>query len=84
MIRFATCAGAASAAALALLAAAAQAGAQSLAARVDAAPAGAVQFHFAARPGVCGNGRSFIQTSPGNVTGSFRHTSRNARCTACR
>jgi HEAT repeat protein len=46
-------------------------GAQSLAARVDAAPPGHVQFHFAARPGVCGNGRTYIQTSPGSFTGSF-------------
>jgi HEAT repeat protein len=52
-------------------AALAQGGAQALAARVDAAPPGHVQFRFAARPGVCGNGRSYIQTSPGNFNGSF-------------
>jgi HEAT repeat protein len=45
--------------------------AQGLAARVDAAPAGHVQFTFAARPGICGNGRTYIQTSPGNFNGSF-------------
>jgi HEAT repeat protein len=45
--------------------------AQSLGARVDAAPAGHVQFSFAARPGVCGNGRTYIQTAPGSYTGSF-------------
>ena len=45
--------------------------AQGLAARVDAAPPGHVQFRFAARPGVCGNGRTYIQTSPGNITGSY-------------
>jgi HEAT repeat protein len=50
---------------------AARASAQGLAARVDAAPPGHVQFRFAARPGVCGNGRSYIQTSPGNFNGSF-------------
>ena len=48
-----------------------EAEAQSLAARVDAAPAGHVQFSFGARPGVCGNGRSYISTSPGNYNGSF-------------
>lgn len=45
--------------------------AQSLSARVDAAAPGHVQFSFAARPGVCGNGRSYIQTAPGSFTGSF-------------
>ena len=49
----------------------ADAAAQSLGARVDAAPAGHVQFSFAARPGVCGNGRTYIQTAPGSYTGSF-------------
>ena len=49
----------------------ADAAAQSLAARVDAAPPGHVQFTFAARPGVCGNGRSYISTAPGNYSGSF-------------
>ena len=44
---------------------------QGLASRVDAAPAGHVAFSFAARPGVCGNGRTYIQTAPGNYTGSF-------------
>lgn len=59
--------------ALAALAALAPASldAQGLAARVDAAPAGHVQFRFAARPGTCGNGRSWIQTSPGSYSGSF-------------
>jgi HEAT repeat protein len=42
--------------------------AQSIASRVDAAPDGRVQFSFAARPGVCGNGHGFIQTSPGSIT----------------
>jgi HEAT repeat protein len=45
--------------------------AQSLAARIDAAPAGHVQFSFSARPGVCGNGRTYIQTAPGSFNGSF-------------
>jgi HEAT repeat protein len=38
---------------------------QGLADRVANAPAGAVQFTFPARPGVCGNGRSFIQSTNG-------------------
>src|SRR5205085_11940608 len=46
-----------------------------LAARVDAAPPGHVQFHFAARAGVCGNGRTWIQTTQGNITGSYTVTS---------
>ncbi len=44
------------------------AAAQSISSRVSAAPDGRVQFSFAARPGVCGNGRGFVQTGPGNVT----------------
>ena len=46
-------------------------GAQPLASRVESAPPGLVQFQFAARQGICGNGRSYIQTSPGNFDGSF-------------
>ncbi|HSL72495.1 MAG TPA: HEAT repeat domain-containing protein, partial [Longimicrobiales bacterium] len=45
--------------------------AQTLASRVDAAAPGHVRFSFAARPGVCGNGRDFIQTQPGSYSGSF-------------
>ncbi|MGH7467835.1 MAG: HEAT repeat domain-containing protein [Longimicrobiales bacterium] len=63
-----------SAAALALVVAALLpqvAHAQSLAARIDGAPAGHVQFSFSARPGVCGNGRTYIQTAPGSFNGSF-------------
>lgn len=47
------------------------AGAQTLAARVDGAPDGRVQFNFASRPGICGNGRTYIQTGPNNYTGTF-------------
>ena len=35
------------------------------------APAGAVQFTFPARVGVCGNGRTYIQTGNNNYYGSF-------------
>src|SRR5688572_19197837 len=69
---------------IALAVPAMQVTAQSLAARVDAAPAGHVQFSFAARPGVCGNGRTYIQTAPGSYQGSFyistAETLRNDPC----
>jgi len=42
-----------------------------LASRIDAAPDGRVQFSFAARPGVCGNGRTYIQTGPNSYSGMF-------------
>jgi HEAT repeat protein len=48
-----------------------------LAARVEGAPPGHVQFRFAARPGVCGNGRTYIQQRDGgniNITGSYSTT----------
>jgi len=46
-------------------------GAQALASRVDAINEGRVQFNFAARPGVCGNGKTWYSTSPGNINGNF-------------
>ncbi|HUF28456.1 MAG TPA: HEAT repeat domain-containing protein [Gemmatimonadaceae bacterium] len=61
--------------ALAILAAAAPlvpAGAQSLAQRVDAVRDGAIQFSYPVRDGVCGNGRSYISTSPGSFTGNVQ------------
>jgi len=45
--------------------------AQSLADRVNGASASAVQFTFAARPGVCGNGRTYIMTGNGSINGNF-------------
>jgi HEAT repeat protein len=45
--------------------------AQTLADRVNGAAPGAVQFTFPARPGVCGNGRSFIQTGNNSFYGSY-------------
>lgn len=45
--------------------------AQSLADRVNGASASAVQFTYAARPGVCGNGRTYIMTGNSNIYGSF-------------
>ena len=70
------------AAALSAAAAAAPAHAQSLADRVNGAPDGRVEFAFAARPGVCGDGRTFIQTSPNNYSGVFYGNSDYARA-AC-
>jgi HEAT repeat protein len=45
--------------------------AQGLAQRVSSAPNRLVQFSYAARPGVCGNGRSFISIGEGTHIGSF-------------
>jgi HEAT repeat protein len=55
---------------------------QSLARRVASAPDGRVQFNFDARSGVCGNGRSYIQTGPNNFSGSFDDTRRMDPCVA--
>lgn len=45
--------------------------AQSLESRINGAPDGRVQFEFAARPSICGNGRTYYSTSPGNFTGTY-------------
>ncbi len=37
--------------------------AQTVASRVDASNAGVVEFHFAARPGVCGDGRGMVRAA---------------------
>ena len=50
------------------------ASAQGIGSRVDGAPDGRVQFSFAARPGVCGNGRTYIQTGPNSVTGTINYS----------
>jgi HEAT repeat protein len=60
--------------ALATLASAQGLAAQSLANRVSGAPDGPVQFTFAARPGVCGNGSTYISTGPDSFTGTFNGT----------
>jgi hypothetical protein len=44
---------------------------QSLERRIAAAGDGAVTFHFAARPGVCGDGERFIRTGRHQYHGSF-------------
>jgi HEAT repeat protein len=74
--------GAGCAVALIVLTLAAPAGAQSLARRVASAPEGRVQFSYAARPGVCGNGRSYIQTGPNNFSGNWDDTRRMDPCVA--
>ncbi|MFN2400391.1 MAG: HEAT repeat domain-containing protein [Gemmatimonadaceae bacterium] len=56
---------------LGLALAAAPALAQSLADRVSRASDGSVQFSFAARPGVCGNGRTFISIDSHAFYGSY-------------
>ncbi len=58
-------------AALVCAAAAPALAAQSLESRVNAAPDGRVMFSFAARPGVCGDGRSYIQMGPNSYSGVF-------------
>jgi len=55
--------------------------AQSLDSRVSSAPDGRVMFSFAARPGVCGNGRTYYSTAPGNYSGIYYGDSfRNEPC----
>lgn len=54
--------------------------AQSLARRVESAPDGPVQFTFPARAGVCGNGRTWFSTGPGNIHGSWNEVTRAETC----
>ncbi|HJU69683.1 MAG TPA: HEAT repeat domain-containing protein [Gemmatimonadaceae bacterium] len=56
--------------AVAILAIAAPLQAQSLASRI-AAEDGAVTFHYAPRPGICGDGETFIRTGRSSYHGSF-------------
>ena len=58
------------------------ASAQNLARRVSSAPDGRVQFSYPARDGVCGNGRSYIQTGPNNFNGTWDDTRRMDPCVA--
>jgi hypothetical protein len=44
---------------------------QSLAARIASASDRSVQFSYPVRPGVCGDGRTYISTGSGNFYGSF-------------
>jgi HEAT repeat protein len=45
--------------------------AQSLASRIASAADRSAQFSYPARPGVCGDGRTYISTGSGNFYGSF-------------
>ena len=55
--------------------------AQSLDRRVSAVGDGLVQFHFAARDGICGNGRNWIRTDEDGWYGSFNsETMRGEGC----
>lgn len=56
--------------------------AQSLADRVANASSARVQFTFAARADVCGNGRSFIQVARDSWYGSFNDGDRREACAA--
>jgi HEAT repeat protein len=56
--------------------------AQSLADRVAGAAQPRVQFTFASRADVCGNGRSFIQVAGGSWYGSFNDGDRRDPCVA--
>jgi len=55
--------------------------AQSLASRVAAVEDGAVTFHYAARPGVCGDGESFIRTGRSSYHGSWSSRRAMEPCT---
>lgn len=71
--------------AVALLVATSAAGssatAQSLANRVAGASDRSVQFSYPAKAGVCGDGRTYISTGPGNYYGSYS-TSSSEQCVA--
>ena len=49
----------------------ATAGAQGLARRIAASGTATLQFSFAARTGVCGDGRHYFSTAPGNFNGTI-------------
>jgi hypothetical protein len=60
---------------VAISASASSACGQSLANKIASAGDRSVQFSFPARPGVCGDGRSYISTGSGNFYGSFSSNS---------
>ncbi len=61
---------------------AACAGAQTVNRLVSAAGDGTLQFHFAARQGVCGNGRSFFRASEAGYYSTYTNGSNDESCTA--
>jgi hypothetical protein len=56
---------------VAIAASASPVSAQSLASRIASAADRSVQFSYPSRPGVCGDGRTYISTGSGNFFGSF-------------
>lgn len=56
---------------LLVIASAPPAFAQSLVSRIASTPDRSVQFSYPVRPGVCGDGRTYISTGSGNFYGSF-------------
>jgi HEAT repeat protein len=66
---------------VAISAATARANAQSLSNRVASSSGASVQFSYPARPGVCGDGRTYISTAPGNFYRSYS-TSASDQCVA--
>ena len=60
---------------LAIATSAPDAFAQSLANRIASASDRSVQFSYPVRPGVCGDGRTYISTGSGNFYGSFSSSS---------
>ena len=56
------------------------ANAQGLARRVEGATSPNVQFHFSARPGVCGDGRTYIRTDTDSWYGSVNDFTRSQPC----
>lgn len=65
----------------AILAISSTSSAQTLASRVSSASDRSVQFSYKARPGVCGDGRTYISTGPGNFYG-FYSSSSTEQCQA--
>ena len=57
---------------------------QPLVSRVADAPDGFVQMRFAARPGICGNGRGLVSTGGNNLFGSVDELPKGDWRTACR
>ena len=66
---------------VAIAASSSSASSQSLANRIASTSDRSVQFSFAARPGVCGDGRTYISTGPGNFYGSY-YTNSSEQCQA--
>ncbi|MBC7895000.1 MAG: hypothetical protein H7066_06290, partial [Cytophagaceae bacterium] len=54
--------------------------AQSLGRRVDGAAGNTVQFSFASRPGVCGDGKTYIRTDTDSWYGSMNDFTRSQPC----